>query len=155
VVLKLFNIVQPDLAFFGQKDAQQVRILQQMAEDLSLPVRIVVCPIIRESDGLALSSRNAYLDANQRRQATVLFRSLQEVESRIRAGERDAAALIARMRAIILAEPGPALDYAAIVDAVTLQPVQRLAGRVLVALAVRFGAARLIDNVIVEIRDPS
>jgi pantoate--beta-alanine ligase len=146
-VLKLFNIVQPDVACFGQKDAQQARILQKMAADLDLPLRIVVCPIVREPDGLALSSRNQYLDANQRRQATVLYQALQEVKQHVGHGERDAAKLVQHLRTRLEATPGARLDYAAIVDADNLQPVAQLARRVLVAIAVWFGSTRLIDNV--------
>jgi pantoate--beta-alanine ligase len=154
VVLKLFNIVQPDIAYFGQKDAQQVRILQQMTTDLDVPVRIAVCPIVREADGLALSSRNQYLDADQRRHATVLYQALQDVEQRAAHGERQSAALVQHLRTRIESTPGARLDYAAVVDADSLQPVTRLAGRVLVAVAVYFGRARLIDNLALEIHDP-
>jgi pantoate--beta-alanine ligase len=153
VVLKLFNIVQPDVAFFGQKDAQQVRILQQMVADLNVPVRIVVCPIVREPDGLALSSRNQYLDANQRRRATVLCQSLQEIQQRVTVGERDAGKLREVLRTRITATPGTRLDYAAVVDADSLQPLDRVRGRVLVALAVYFGTTRLIDNVVLDVPD--
>jgi pantoate--beta-alanine ligase len=154
VVLKLFNIVQPDVAYFGQKDAQQVRILQKMTTDLDVPVRIAVCPIVREPDGLALSSRNQYLDADQRRHATVLYQALQDVEQRAAHGERRSAPLVQYLRTRIEATPGARLDYAAVVDADSLQPVTRLAGRVLVAVAVYFGRARLIDNLVLEIHAP-
>jgi pantoate--beta-alanine ligase len=150
VVLKLFNIVQPDLAVFGQKDAQQVRILQQMTVDLDLPVRIIVGAIVREPDGLALSSRNQYLDAKQRRQATALYQSLREVHDRFQAGQRSAASLLAALLARIESAPAARLEYAAIVDAENLRPVERIEGRALVALAVWFGSTRLIDNVILE-----
>jgi pantoate--beta-alanine ligase len=154
-VLKLFNIVQPDLAYFGQKDAQQVRVLQQLIADLNVPVRIVVCPIVRESDGLALSSRNAYLDADQRRNATVLYQALCEVQKRVESGERSAAAVMAVMRKRIETTSGAALDYAVAVDADSLLPANRLQGRVLVALAVKFGSTRLIDNVLLEVDWPA
>jgi len=157
VVLKLFNIVQPDLGFFGQKDAQQVRILQQMISDLNVPVRIVVCPIVREPDGLALSSRNQYLDSDQRHQATVLYQSLEDVRERVQGGERSAAVLIGAIRARIEAARGARasgrLEYVAAVDADSLQPLERIQGRVLIALAVWFGSTRLIDNVVLEIHD--
>ena len=155
VVLKLFNIVQPDLAFFGQKDAQQVRIIEQMTADLDLQVRIVVCPIVREADGLALSSRNEYLDADQRQHATVLHQSLLDARKRIEAGERSAAVVVEAMRTRIERTPGAALDYVALVDADNLLPVERIQGRILIALAVRFGQTRLIDNVVLEINDPT
>jgi pantoate--beta-alanine ligase len=146
VVLKLFNIIQPDVAYFGQKDAQQARILEQMVRDLDVPVRLRICPIVREPDGLALSSRNQYLDSDQRRQAVVLSQALAEVGRRIGQGERDTAALIRVMTAAIHRAPAARIDYAVIVDADSLQPVARVAGRVLIALAVYFGTTRLIDN---------
>ena len=148
VVLKLFNLVQPDRAYFGQKDAQQVRVIEQMVSDLNVPVEIIVCPTVRESDGLALSSRNQYLDADQRRAATVLNRTLKEAEARIQAGERNAAVIEQRMREQIAAAPGAVLDYAAAVDA-EFKPITTLHGVIILALAVRFGATRLIDNRIV------
>jgi pantoate--beta-alanine ligase len=151
VVLELFNLVQPDRAYFGQKDAQQVRIIQQMVRDLNVPVEIVVCPTMREPDGLALSSRNQYLDADQRREATALNQALEEAEAMIREGERDAAVIERMMADRIAATPGAVLDYAALVDAGTLRPVKPFRGAVLLALAVKFGATRLIDNRIVEL----
>jgi pantoate--beta-alanine ligase len=150
VVLKLFNIVQPDVAYFGQKDAQQVRVLAQMVRDLDVPVRLRVCPIVREPDGLALSSRNQYLDSDQRHEATVLYQSLEEIRRCVEKGERDAAVLVQALEARIHSARGARLDYAVIVDAETLQPLARVQGRVLVALAVFFGATRLIDNLILE-----
>jgi pantoate--beta-alanine ligase len=150
VVLKLFNIVMPDLAVFGQKDAQQTRILQQMTGDLDLPVRIFVAPIVRESDGLALSSRNQYLDAERRRQATVLYQSLQDIQKLVHGGERSTTPLLSAIRQRLETAPAARMDYAAIVDATSLRPVEQLQGTVLVALAVWFGSTRLIDNVILE-----
>src|SRR5438309_5107306 len=141
--MKLFNIVQPYIAYFGQKDAQQARIIRQMVQDLNVPVRLRTCPIVREPDGLALSSRNQYLDPIQRRHATVLHRALTEAKGRIEAGERDASAIRHFVAARIQATPGATLDYAAVVDAKTLQPLDRLRGDVLIALAVKFGATRL------------
>jgi pantoate--beta-alanine ligase len=146
VVLKLFHIVQPDIAYFGQKDAQQVRILEQMVRDLNVPVRLRICPIVREPDGLAQSSRNQYLDPNQRREATTLYRALQEARRLVQDGERDGAAVEQALAARIHETPGAALDYAAVVDNETLQPLARLHGTVLLALAVKFGGTRLIDN---------
>jgi pantoate--beta-alanine ligase len=157
VVLKLFTIVQADRAYFGQKDAQQVRIIQQMVRDLDLPVRLRVCPIVREPDGLALSSRNRYLDPDQRQHARVLSQALAEARARIEAGERDAAELRRFLAERVAATPGAVLDYAAVVDARTLRPVDRLDGETLLALAVKFGATRLIDNELVTVpfsRDP-
>jgi pantoate--beta-alanine ligase len=151
VVLKLFNILQPDVAYFGQKDAQQARILMQMVRDLDVPVEMRVCPIVREPDGLALSSRNVYLDAEQRQNAKVLHRALQKMRDRIEAGERDANALLAEARAMIEATAGARIDYLSIVDFERLQPMTRLHGKVLIALAVFFGATRLIDNILIDV----
>jgi pantoate--beta-alanine ligase len=149
VVLKLFNLVQPDRAYFGQKDAQQARVIVQMVRDLDVPVEVRVLPTVREPDGLALSSRNKYLGADQRRHAVVLSRALAEARDRVAAGERDADALRAFLAERVAATPGATLDYAAVVDADTLAPVARLSGPTLLALAVRFGTARLIDNVLI------
>jgi len=153
IVCKLFNIIQPDVAYFGQKDAQQARIIQQMVRDLNLPLAIHMQPIAREADGLALSSRNQYLDANQRRQATVLYRSLEEVRELVDAGQRDAAILVQAMKNRIATAPAARLDYAAVVDFETLKPLERLHGQVLVALAVHFGSTRLIDNILLKVDD--
>ena len=146
VVLKLLNIVQPDRAYFGQKDAQQARIIRQMVRDLDVPTEIVVAPTVREPDGLALSSRNRYLAPAERRHETVLYEALQDVRRRVEAGERDAVALRRLLAERIRATPGAQLDYAEVVDADTLRPVERLTGPALAALAVKFGATRLIDN---------
>jgi pantoate--beta-alanine ligase len=151
IVLKLFNIVRPDVAYFGQKDAQQARLLEQLVRDLNVPVRIDICPIARAADGLALSSRNQYLDALQRQHATVLFRALQEMQCRIAAGERVAQTLLDVATQMIAGTPGARLDYAAAVDYATLQPLELLHGKVLLALAVYFGSTRLIDNVLIDI----
>jgi pantoate--beta-alanine ligase len=150
VVLKLFNLVQPDRAYFGQKDAQQARIIAQLVRDLNVPVEVRVLPTVREPDGLALSSRNKYLDPDQRRHAVVLSRALAEARERVAAGERDGDALRAGLTDYIAATPGAALDYAAVVDADTLTPVARLSGPTLLALAVRFGTTRLIDNILIS-----
>jgi pantoate--beta-alanine ligase len=153
VVLKLFEILQPSFAYFGRKDAQQARILRQMAADLNLDAEVVVCPIIREADGLARSSRNAYLNPDERRAATVLHRALRAAEREIIAGERDVLHLAAAMRKVIEAEPLASADYVEIVDADTLAPVTRLRRACLVLLAVFVRATRLIDNMLVEERD--
>jgi pantoate--beta-alanine ligase len=150
VVLKLFNLVQPDRAYFGQKDAQQVRVIQQMVRDLNVPVQIMVCPTVREPDGLALSSRNQYLDADQRREAAALNQALEEAEAMIRKGERNGAVIERAMADRIASTPGAVLDYAVVVDQKTLKPASPLRGEVLLALAVKFGATRLIDNRIVK-----
>jgi pantoate--beta-alanine ligase len=151
VVLKLLHIVQPDTAYFGQKDAQQARMIRQMVRDLDVPVRIRVCPIVRDADGLALSSRNKYLDADQRRRALVLHQALARARRQIEGGERDAAAVQHGMAALIQQTPGAVLDYAAVVDADTLQPLSLLQGEVLLAVAVRFGTTRLIDNLLIPL----
>jgi len=150
VVLKLFEIVQPRFAYFGRKDAQQVRILQQMAADLHLDAQIVACPIVRGPDGLAISSRNLYLKGADRSAATVLYRALDAVRCEIAAGERDSAHLIVALRKVIESEPGVALDYAEIVDAETLEPVVTLRRTCYVLLAAFVGGTRLIDNALIE-----
>jgi pantoate--beta-alanine ligase len=150
VVLKLLEIVQPRFAFFGRKDAQQVRIIQQMAGDLNLDSAIVVCPIVREADGLALSSRNAYLNAADRQAATVLYRSLDAVRREIAAGERDSAHLLAGLHKVIASEPKVSLDYAEIVDADTFEPVVSLRKTCYALIAGRVGGTRLIDNALIE-----
>ena len=150
VVLKLFNIVLPDVAFFGQKDAQQARIIQQMAIDLNLLVEVEVLPTIREPDGLAMSSRNRYLDPVQRKQAIVLFRSLERAKELVAAGERDARKLETLFASQVASTPGARLDYARVVDALTFQPIETLQRPAVAALAVYFGSTRLIDNVILS-----
>jgi pantoate--beta-alanine ligase len=151
VVLKLFHLVQPDVAYFGQKDAQQTRLIDQMVRDLDVPVRLRICPIIREPDGLALSSRNQYLDPNQRQQATVLYRALEEAHRLIIDSERDASVIQRKLAARIQETPGAELDYAAVVDAETLEPIDRMEREVLLAVAVKFGGTRLIDNLKVQL----
>jgi len=151
VVLKLFNILQPDVAYFGQKDAQQARILEQMARDLDVPVRIALCPTVREPDGLAMSSRNQYLDAEQRQNATVLFRALEEIGRRIDGGERGAEPLLQLARDMVSATPGARLDYVELVAWDNLQPLATIEGKVLIALAVFFGTTRLIDNLLLTV----
>ncbi|BDG60514.1 pantothenate synthetase [Caldinitratiruptor microaerophilus] len=151
VVLKLFNIVQPDVAYFGEKDAQQLAIIRRMVRDLNVPVEIVGVPTVRAADGLALSSRNAYLGPEERAAAPVLYRALQLARDRILAGERDPGRVKAAMRECIAAEPQVRIDYVEIVDAGSLQPVERIEGRVLVAVAAFAGPSRLIDNVTVDV----
>jgi pantoate--beta-alanine ligase len=148
VVCKLLEIVRPDRAYFGQKDAAQVALLRKMARDLDMDVQIVVCPIVREADGLALSSRNAYLNAEQRRRALVLSRSLQKVKAAVEAGELDTGKLVEIGSAVISAEPAAKLDYFAIVNADTLEPVVRVTPGTLVAVAAWVGNTRLIDNLL-------
>lgn len=146
VVCKLFGIAQPTRAYFGQKDAQQCVVVRRMVRDLNLPLDIVVCPTERAADGLALSSRNVYLSAEQRQAAPVLFRALREAERLAAAGERDANALRAAMRAAIAAEPLARVDYVSVADAETLAELEAVAGPALASLAVFFGNTRLIDN---------
>ncbi|HEV2022989.1 MAG TPA: pantoate--beta-alanine ligase [Terriglobales bacterium] len=148
VVNKLFNIVHPDLAFFGQKDAAQAVIVRKMVRDLNLPVEIAVCPIVREADGLAMSSRNAYLDAEQRLSATVLHRALMQVQSLAEKGERRAATLIDAAQRVFREEPAVRVDYVEIVDNETLDPVAEVSRGALVAVAAFVGSTRLIDNIL-------
>jgi len=150
VVLKLLEIVQPHYAYFGRKDAQQVRIIQQMVRDLNLDVELVVCPIVREADGLAMSSRNTYLRAEERKAATVLYRALQAAEKEIAAGVRDALELQRTMHKMLETEPQARVDYAEIVDADTLEPVVRIARCCYALLAVHIGRTRLIDNMLIR-----
>lgn len=150
VVLKLFNIVNPDLAFFGQKDAQQAIILKRMVKDLNLGVKIEVLPIIRDEDGLALSSRNIYLNSEERKAARVLLRSLKDAEILVKKGEKKSASLIERMREMIEAEPLAKIDYIEIVDLDELAPIKEIKKEALIALAVFIGKTRLIDNAIIK-----
>jgi pantoate--beta-alanine ligase len=147
VVAKLFHIVEPDLAFFGQKDAAQVAIITRMVRDLMLPVKIIVAPIVRESDGLALSSRNVYLSEQERKEATVLSRALREVEARYMAGEHSSAKLIEVATNVFAQEASVRVDYIEIVNPETLEPISIAKEGSLVAVAAFVGATRLIDNV--------
>ncbi|MEO1064213.1 MAG: pantoate--beta-alanine ligase [Actinomycetota bacterium] len=151
VVAKLFNIVGPCAAYFGEKDFQQLAVVRRMAVDLSAPIDVVGCPIVREPDGLAMSSRNVYLDDAQRAAAPVLQRALQRGRASIEAGERDPDAVVAAMAELIDAEPLAELDYVAVVDAVTLEVPERLAGELRLLGAAQVGRPRLIDNVGVTI----
>jgi len=154
VVLKLFEIVQPHFAYFGRKDAQQVRIIGEMMHDLNLDAEIVVCPVIREADGLALSSRNAYLTAEERKAATVLHRSLLAARDELSGGVRDALQLQSTMRRILEAERLARVDYAEIVSADTFEQVVRVARPCYAVLAVFIGKTRLIDNLLIEPASP-
>ena len=149
VVMKLLELVQPHYAYFGRKDAQQVRIISQMVRDLNLDTEIIVCPIVREPDGLALSSRNAYLSADERRAATVLHRALEAARAHLTAGVRDTLQLQTTMRKVIAAEPLATVDYAEIVDADAFEPIMRIARPCYALLAVFIGKTRLIDNLYV------
>jgi len=150
VVLKLFEIVQPHFAYFGRKDAQQVRIIDEMVRDLNLDTEIVVCPVVREADGLALSSRNSYLSVEERKAATALYRALEAARNELSLGVRDAVQLHTVMRRIIEAEPLATVDYAEIVSADTFEPVVRAARPCYAVLAVFVGKTRLIDNLLIE-----
>ena len=150
VVSKLFNIVTPDKAFFGQKDAQQLAIIRQMVRDLSYGIEIVGCPIVREADGLAKSSRNTYLSEAERQAALVLSESVFLGQKMVAEGETDANKIVAAMTEHIQAQPLAKIDYVSAVDGVTMDPVDRISGTVLVAMAVYIGKTRLIDNFIVE-----
>src|SRR6266567_4457867 len=147
VVSKLFHIVEPDLAFFGQKDAAQVAIIKRMVRDLNLLVAIEVCPIVREPDGLALSSRNSYLTPEERKSALVLYRSLMRVQEEFAKGERDTAKLVAAGKQKFTEEPGARLDYLEIVDPDSLDPETNITKATLVAVAAFVGKTRLIDNI--------
>jgi len=149
VVMKLLEIVQPHFAYFGRKDAQQVRIVQQMVRDLNLDTEIVVCPIVREADGLAMSSRNAYLQGEERRAATVLHRALRAAGGEIAAGVRDSLELQRAMTTVLTSEPRARVDYAEIVDAETFEPVVRVTRRCYAVMAVYLGKTRLIDNMLI------
>ena len=150
VVSKLFNIVTPDKAFFGQKDAQQLAIIRRMVLDLSMGIEIVGCPIIREADGLAKSSRNTYLSAEERKAALVLSRAVKLGQELVRNGEKNADAIVNAMRALIEQEPLARIDYVSAVDGLTMLPVHEINGGELIAMAVYIGKTRLIDNFSVE-----
>ena len=155
VVAKLFHVVEPDAAFFGQKDAAQVAIIRRMVRDLNLPVEIVVCPIVREPDGLAMSSRNIYLDPEQRKRALVLHRSLMRIQKLAESGEREAAKLVAAGREEFAKVPSVRLDYLEIVHPDTLDPVKDIFSGALAAVAAFVGNTRLIDNLLLPERNPS
>lgn len=146
VVAKLFNGVQPHKAYFGQKDAQQVAVIRQMVRDLNFPLEIVVCPIVREPDGLAMSSRNVYLDPEQRQAAMVLFRSLSAAKNAYEGGERDAEKLRQAMKAVLASEPLAQMQYVSCADYDTLEELDEIKGKALLSMAVFLGKTRLIDN---------
>ncbi|HXA05550.1 MAG TPA: pantoate--beta-alanine ligase [Bryobacteraceae bacterium] len=150
IVAKLFHIIEPDAAFFGQKDAAQLALIRRMVEDLNFRIEIVACPIVRESDGLAMSSRNAYLNREERGRALLLQRSLQQVQQEFQKGERIAARLIATAKKVFAREPQVVLDYFEIVDPDTLDPVERISQKTLVAVAAYAGSTRLIDNTVLN-----
>lgn len=152
VVTKLFNIVQPDRAYFGQKDFQQARVVERMAADLNMPVSIKICPVVREKDGLAMSSRNCYLTPVQRAQAPVLYAALRAVRNKAQRGMRSAAGLKRIAAGIINSEmPDASVDYIKVVDYLTLQEVKNINRKAIMALAVYLGKTRLIDNIIIQV----
>jgi pantoate--beta-alanine ligase len=152
VCAKLFNIVGPDVAFFGAKDAQQAVVIKRMVADLNIPVDIVVCPTVREPNGLAVSSRNKYLTEEQKKDATLIYKSLQKCPQMIEAGTTDTGQITAEMRKILSQAPSIQIEYVSIVDAEGLQKLDKIIGKVLAAVAVRIGQARLIDNIVMDIR---
>src|SRR6266498_1334298 len=149
-VAKLFNAFQPHKAYFGQKDAQQAAVIRQMVRDLNFPVEIVVCPIVREPDGLAMSSRNVYLDLQQRKAATVLYRSLSAAKEAYENGERDADQLRQMMKDVLSSEPLAQMQYVSCADYETLEELERVDRKALLSMAVYFGKTRLIDNFVLD-----
>jgi pantoate--beta-alanine ligase len=150
VCAKLFNIVGADIAFFGQKDAQQAVVIRRMVADLNMPLEIVVCPTVREPDGLAVSSRNQYLSPQQRRDATVIYRALRRCAELVDAGRRDTAGIVEQMHEVLRQVPTLQVEYVSIVDAESLEEVDPIRGRVLAAIAGRLGSTRLIDNIVMD-----
>jgi pantoate--beta-alanine ligase len=150
VCAKLFNIVAPDVAFFGQKDAQQAIVIKRMVADLNMGLEIVVCPTVREPNGLAVSSRNKYLTERQRQDAAYIYKSLQKCREMIKADTKDAGKIISEMQKVLNQVPSIEIEYVSIVDADNLQSINRIAGKILAAIAVRIGPARLIDNILVD-----
>ncbi len=150
VCSKLFNIISPDIAFFGQKDAQQAIVIRRMVADLNMPLEIVVCPTVREPDGLAVSSRNKYLSDQQKKDAANIYKSLQKCHQMIDTGVKDASEIIDEMRKILQQVPSIEIEYISIADADTLHSIDHIIGKVLIAVAVRMGPARLIDNILLD-----
>lgn len=153
VCTKLFNIVGPDAAYFGQKDAQQAIVIKRMVADLNMPLKIVVCPTVREPSGLAISSRNQYLSDQQKADAACIYKSLRRCRQMIEAGQTDTRKIIAEMEKIIQQVPGAEIEYVRIVDAETLEAIRNVTGKILAATAVKIGPARLIDNIIVDVSE--
>lgn len=152
IVTKLFNIVQPHRAYFGQKDAQQSIVIKRMVKDLNMPVSVVVCPIVREADGLAMSSRNTYLSIKERKQATILYKALQEAKLKIESGEQSSRIIKSTIEQMIRTQPAAVVDYVSIVSQNTIEDIDDLKGKILIALAVKIGKTRLIDNLQMEVR---
>lgn len=150
VCAKLFNIVGPDVAYFGQKDAQQAIVIKRMVADLNMPLEIVVCPTVREPGGLAVSSRNKYLNEQQKEDATCLYKSLQRCREMVEAETTDARQIVAEMEQILERVPAAQIEYVSLVNAETLEDVRHISGKILAAVAVKIGPARLIDNILVD-----
>lgn len=150
VCAKLFNIVLPDVAFFGQKDGQQALVVKRMAADLKMPLEIVVCPTVREPDGLAVSSRNKYLTEEERKDSVLIYKSLEKCREMIESGTRDTETIVAAMREVLSRAPSIQIQYVSIVDAETLESLDKVRGKVMAAVAGRLGSARLIDNIMVD-----
>ncbi len=150
VCTKLFNIVAPDIAYFGQKDAQQAFVIKRMVADLNMPLEIVICPTVREPNGLAVSSRNKYLTEQQKKDAANIYKSLQKCRKMINAGVKETTEIITEMRKILQQVPSIEIEYISIVDAETLRNIDRIASKVLAAVTVKIGPARLIDNILVD-----
>ncbi|MFC1780906.1 pantoate--beta-alanine ligase [Planctomycetota bacterium] len=150
VCAKLFNIVAPDIAFFGQKDAQQAIVVKKMVADLNMPLEIAVCPTVRESDGLAVSSRNKYLSEQQRKEAVYIYKSLDKCRQMLNTSITDVGQIIGEMRKVLQQKPSIEIEYISIVDAKRLTDIDKIAGEVLVAVAARLGPARLIDNILID-----
>jgi pantoate--beta-alanine ligase len=150
VCTKLFNIVAPDIAYFGQKDAQQAIVVKRMVADLNMPLAIVVCPTVREQGGLAVSSRNQYLTEQQKKDAANIYESLRKCRRMVDAGVTEARRIVAEMQKVLQQVPSIEIEYVSIVDAETLQSVEQIAGKVLAAVAVKIGPARLIDNILLD-----
>jgi len=150
VCAKLFNIVAPDVAYFGQKDAQQAVVIKRMVADLNMPLEIIICPTVREPSGLAISSRNQYLTAQQKKDAANIYKSLETCRKLIEAGTTDTSQIIDEMQKILQQIPSSEIEYISIVDAETLQSIDNITGKILAAVAVKVGPARLIDNILVD-----
>jgi len=151
ICAKLFSIVAPDIAFFGQKDAQQAVVIKKMVADLNMPLKIVVCSTVCQADGLAVSSRNQYLTEQQKKDATYIYKALKKAKSLIKAGATKSKTIISEMKKILNRAPSIKIEYISIVDAETLQELEKIGGRVLVAVAVKIGSTRLIDNILVDV----
>lgn len=150
VCTKLFNIITPDKAFFGQKDAQQAVVIKRMVDDLNMPLKIVISPTVREPDGLAVSSRNKYLNPQQRQDATYVYKSLMKFQEMVNTGKIDTHKIIAEMEKVLRQKSSIDVEYISIVDAETLEDIERVSGKVLAAVAVKLGPARLIDNIMID-----